>query len=180
MKLPVADYEADDVMVVSEHAQLRALADDLRAKLVGLLRERAASTTELAVQLALPKGTVGHHLKVLERAGLIRVVRTRKVRAVTEKYYGRVARLFVIKSSEALPEGERAVAATMLRQAADEVGPEAQEVALLHVRLSETEVRRLGRRLGKLTEDFRVRATPEGRMYGLVVGLYPMEAEEDA
>ena len=41
-----------------------------------LLRERAASTSELAVALEAPKGTVGHHLKVLESAGLIRVVRT--------------------------------------------------------------------------------------------------------
>jgi DNA-binding transcriptional ArsR family regulator len=157
MKLPVADYEADDVMVVSEHAQLRALADDLRAKLVALLRERAASTTELAVQLALPKGTVGHHLKVLERAGLIRVVRTRKVRAVTEKYYGRVARLFVIKSADAPSEGDRIVG-----------------------RLTETDARRFERRLAKLTDDFLARATSQGRMYGLVTGLYPTEGGDDA
>ena len=45
----------------------------------------------------MPKGTVGHHLKVLETAGLVRVVRTRQVRALTEKYYGRVARLFELK-----------------------------------------------------------------------------------
>ena len=50
--------------------------------------------------LDTPKGTVGHHLKVLEKAGLVRVVRTRKVRALTEKYYGRVARLFVLKSTD--------------------------------------------------------------------------------
>ena len=54
-------------------------------KIVVLLRERAHSTTELAEKLGLPKGTVGHHVKVLEKAGLIRVVRTRKVRALTER-----------------------------------------------------------------------------------------------
>src|SRR5436190_19686548 len=90
------DYEADDILVVSKPDQLRALADDLRATVIALLRERARSTQELAEELELPKGTVGHHLKVLERAGLIRVVRTRKVRAVTAKYYGRVAWLFVL------------------------------------------------------------------------------------
>ena len=47
-----------------------------------------------------PQGTVGHHLKVLERGGLVRVVRTRQVRALTEKYYGRVARLFVLKTDD--------------------------------------------------------------------------------
>ena len=99
--LPVPDYEADDVLVVREPEQLRALGDDLRSHVVVLLRDRAHSTTELAEKLGLPKGTVGHHLKVLEKAGLVRVVRTRQVRALTEKYYGRVARLFVYKSTDA-------------------------------------------------------------------------------
>src|SRR5919204_4535447 len=90
------DYEAEDVLVVDKPDQLRALADDLRATMIALLRDRARSTQELAEELELPKGTVGHHLKVLERAGLIHVVRTRQVRALTEKYYGRVAWLFII------------------------------------------------------------------------------------
>ena len=63
------------------------------------------STTELAEKLGLPKGTVGHHLKVLEKAGLVHVVRTRQVRAVTEKFYGRVARLFLFESTDADARG---------------------------------------------------------------------------
>jgi DNA-binding transcriptional ArsR family regulator len=100
---------------VSDPAQLRALADDLRGRIVSLLRERAWSTQQLARELELPKGTVGHHLKVLERAGLIRVVHTRKVRAVTEKFYGRVARLFLFQAED--PADARAVGAATLRDA---------------------------------------------------------------
>ena len=37
---------------------------------------------------------------MLEKAKLVRVVRTRKVRALTEKYYGRVARLFILRSAD--------------------------------------------------------------------------------
>ena len=81
ISLPAPDYEADDVLVVREPEQLRALGDDLRSRIVVLLRERALSTTELAERLELPKSTVGHHVKVLEKAGLVRVVRTRQVRA---------------------------------------------------------------------------------------------------
>ena len=43
-------------------------------------------------------------------AGLVRVVRTRKVRALTEKYYGRVARLFVLKGDESMPKELRGAA----------------------------------------------------------------------
>ena len=117
------DYDLDDVLVVEDPKQLRALGDVLRARIVMLLRERAASTTELAAVLETPKGTVGHHLKVLETAGLVRVVRTRQVRAMTEKFYGRVARLFVLKGDDSVPEELRGgvLAAMMLRQAADEL-----------------------------------------------------------
>ena len=100
INLPSPDYEAPDVLVVQEPEQLRALGDDLRTRIVVLLRENAHSITELAELLDLPKGTVGHHVKVLEKAGLVRVVRTRQVRALTERYYGRTARLFLFKSTD--------------------------------------------------------------------------------
>ena len=74
------DYAADDVLVVSEPHQLRALADDLRARIVLLIRERAASITELSSALGTPKGTVGHHVKVLEKAGLVARGRERQWR----------------------------------------------------------------------------------------------------
>src|SRR5688572_32726368 len=74
----VIEYDAEETLLVSEPEQLRALGDELRGRIVGLLRERAWSTQQLARELDVPKGTVGHHLKVLERAGLIRVVHTRR------------------------------------------------------------------------------------------------------
>jgi len=144
-----------------------------------LLRERAASTTELATALDMPKGTVGHHVKVLERAGLIRVVATRKVRAVTERYYGRVARLFVLKTDEAEDAiGEGALAAVMLRQASEELLPadvDAQRITagMSHVRLSPADARRLGLRLNKLFADFQLADDPEGEPHALAAAMYP-------
>src|SRR5439155_17154836 len=134
------DYAADDTMVVSEPAQLRAMADPFRTGLIQLLRDRARSTQEIAEELSVPKGTVGHHLKVLERAGLIRVVRTRKVRALTEKFYGRTARLFLIRSEQA-PETSPVLGAAAFRRAADELevapaGSGHAAFAVLRARLS--------------------------------------------
>ena len=177
ISLPRPDYEAVDVLVVRESEQLRALGDDLRAKIVVLLRERAASTTELAEKLALPKGTVGHHVKVLEKAGLIRVVRTRKVRALTEKYYGRTARLFLFKSSDdADGEGVPDVAAASLRTAAEEMLPSVDDdrttFAVLRLRLTDHDADRFVRRLERLTREFRAADTPTGEPYGLAVSLY--------
>lgn len=149
----------------------------VRGRIVLLLRERAASTTELAAALGAPKGTVGHHVKVLERAGLIRVVATRRVRAVTERYYGRVARLFVMPADD-LGRGE-SLAAMMLRQGADELpakapDPTLMSAGLVHARLRPVQARRIIRRLDKLIVDFRALDDPAGEPFGFAVGVYPI------
>ena len=59
-----------------------------------------ASIQELAQALSAAKGTIGHHVRVLEGAGLIRVAETKKVRGVTEKRYLRVARQFRLPETE--------------------------------------------------------------------------------
>jgi DNA-binding transcriptional ArsR family regulator len=171
------DYELDDVLVVHEPKQLRALGDFTRGRIIGLLGQRAASTTELAAALDMPKGTVGHHLKVLEKAGLIRVVRTRQVRALTEKYYGRVARLFELKgvdTDEDLRVG--AISAMMLRHAADEaaeaIADEKGKTAIGRVRLTAKDAARFTRRLDRLQEDFRDAADPEGELHVLSIALF--------
>ena len=75
---------------------MRAIGDSLRTTILGLLHERAATVTELASAIKRPKSTVAHHVNVLAEAGLLRVVRTRRVRAIDERYYGRTARMFYV------------------------------------------------------------------------------------
>ena len=152
----------------------------MRARIVMLLRERAASTTELAQAMGIPKGTVGHHVKVLERAGLIRVVATRQVRAVTEKFYGRVARLYVLKTDEDAEGviGDNALAAVLLRQASEEllgseVDPVRVTAGLTYARLLPDDARRLGIRLNKLFADVKAAEDSKGEPFGLAGSLYP-------
>ena len=148
LSLPVPDYEVDDVLVVSEVEQLRALAGDARLQIVALLRQQAASTTELAAAIGLAKGTVAHHLKVLEKAGLVRVVRTRRVRALTESIYGRVARLFILMGAEEYGGGVR-----------------------MRARLDPADAERFARRVERLRRDFESRASDVGEEFELVVGI---------
>jgi DNA-binding transcriptional ArsR family regulator len=174
--LPTPDYEADDVLVVREPEQLKALGDDLRSKIVILMRDRAYSTTELAHKLGLPKSTVGHHVKVLEKAGLLQVVRTRQVRAMTEKVYGRTARLFLFKT-DSDEEDVRNVAAASLRRAAEEMlpfgGDHRTTFSVVRANLTDADARRLTRRLEKLVDDFRAADSADGtNAYGLAAALY--------
>jgi len=172
------DYDAPDVLVVREPEQLKALGDELRGRIVVMLREQAQSVSELAAKLEMPKSTVAHHIKVLESAGLLKVVRTRRVRALTESYYGRTARLFLYESADTAGyEDVRNIVAASLRVAAEEILPVDEEDAaacsgVLRVRLSQAHAKRFDRRLTKLMDEFRACDDPDGTPYGLALALY--------
>src|SRR5258705_3200545 len=103
---PPPDYDLADRIALTEPAQVKAISHPLRTTILGLLHERAATVSELAVALKRPKSTVAHHVKVLNEAGLVRVVRTRKVRAIEERFYGRTARMFYV-GVERSPDGDQ-------------------------------------------------------------------------
>jgi DNA-binding transcriptional ArsR family regulator len=175
---PITDYEAEDTLVVSRPEQLRALGATPRVAIIRLLREGARSISELSKDLKMPKGTVGHHVKVLEEAGLVRVVQTRRVRALTEKYYGRVARLFLYQAEEA-PDAVPPLGAAALREAADEVERARRPgFALVRARLAPTDVARFERRVKRLVDDFQGSDAAEGELMNLAIAMW--EGKPDA
>jgi DNA-binding transcriptional ArsR family regulator len=99
------------------------MADPLRATILDLLLERAATVAELATAVGRPKSTVAHHVNVLADAGLLRIVRTRRVRAIDERYYGRTARLFQVGVVDRPGEDPTTVHANALSVAAAEARP---------------------------------------------------------
>ncbi|MGD9701671.1 MAG: ArsR/SmtB family transcription factor [Acidimicrobiia bacterium] len=97
------DYELDDRIVADTPQRMKALGEPVRMLVLDLVLERAMSVTELAERIGRARGTIAHHVDVLVAAGLLKVVRTRKVRAVTERFYGRTAQTVVMTHS---PEGD--------------------------------------------------------------------------
>jgi len=168
------DYDLADVLELSDAAQYRALFEDTRREIVSLLLERAATTSELAEVLARPKGTIGHHLKVLADAGLVHIVRTKRVRALEAKYYGRVARVFIYRREhEAVAEEER----VLVRAAADiaRVSSEApvSTANVRYVRIADDRAQEWKGRMESLLMEF-AEQPPDGQTtYALAFGLYP-------
>ncbi len=167
------DYELDDFVVADTPAALKALGDPTRTLILALLLERAATTSHLAEALDKPKGTVGYHLKVLEDAGLIQVVRTRQVRALTEKYYGRTGRTIVYAGQ---PSGSKLF---MLQQAMDEarvdVTGRPPMFTIRRVRIPKQRADEFGQRVLELAAEFT--SLPRGGdvVYGFVAGVYPTD-----
>ena len=180
------DYPLAEVLELTEPGQYRALFEDTRRQIVSLLLERAATTSELAEVLGRPKGTIGHHLKALVEAGLVHVVRTKRVRALEAKYYGRTARVFLYhREHQAVGEEQH-----ILGRAAAEVGQTAPDGTVLsaNVRYARIPLERAAEwklRLDQLVMEFAAEPASGPITYALVYGLYPTrrpalpESEED-
>lgn len=171
-------HELADRMALTQPAQVRALAHPLRTTILQLLLERAASVTELASALDRPKSTVAHHVAVLVRADLLRVVSTRRVRAVEERLYGRTARLFYVapqgSSGEEMPRDFND-----FEVAAAESGPAFERGELWgfvrHARIVPEQASAFWQRMSELVDDFDRLPRSGETTYGFAVGIYPTD-----
>ncbi len=86
----------EDVYLIRDAETAKLLADRTRCRILALLRLGEFSASDLARALGLTPQAVSYHLRLLERAGLVKVVRTEVRRNLVEKYYRAVAKRFVV------------------------------------------------------------------------------------
>jgi len=175
----VPDYELADRIALTTPSQVKAISHPLRTTILSLLHERAASVTELSVAVERPKSTVAHHVKVLTDAGLVRVVRTRRVRAIEERFYGRTARMFYVGV-------ERSSDLDQLPRDFNDFEVAARESAsahedgklwgfIRHARISEAQASEFWEQMAELVAEFDQLPRSGETVYGFAVGVYPTD-----
>ena len=173
------DYDLADRIALTTSAQVKAVSHPLRTAILGMLHERAATVTELAVAVERPKSTVAHHVKVLAAAGLVRVVRTRRVRAIEERYYGRTARMFYV-GVERSPDGDDVPGDFNDFEVAAGESVAAFHNGKLwgfirHARISEEQASEFWKRMAELVAEFEQLPRSGDTVYGFAVGVYPTD-----
>lgn len=172
------DYELEPILRVDQPGQFKALFEETRLKIVDLLLERAATIKELADTLGKPKGTIGHHVSALEEAGLIRVVRTKMVRAIEAKYYGRVARTYYL--ADEIDAGFEIAPDHFLQSAAVEFArveeaPSGILSTLRYARIPDERADEWVERLTELAQEFTAEERGGETTYGLLLAMYPTD-----
>ena len=173
------DYDLADRIALTEPSQVKAISHPLRNTILSLLHERAATVSELAVALDRPKSTVAHHVKVLTDAGLVQVVRTRRVRAIEERFFGRTARMFYV-GVERSPDGDQ-----LPRDFNDfEVAAHESAAAyrdgklwgfIRHARITENQASEVWEQMAELVAAFDQLPRSGDTVYGFAVGVYPTD-----
>ena len=175
----IPDYDLPDTVEVSTPAQLRAIADPLRATLLDLVLERAATVAELATAVDRPRSTVAHHVNVLLEAGMLRVVRTQRVRAIDERYYGRTGRTIQVGVVRRPGDTTTPVCINGLSVAAAESVPAHEADTLYstmrHARIPKESAAQFWRRVDALIREFTELPRSGDTVYGFAAGLYPTD-----
>lgn len=173
------DYELADRLALTTPEQVKAISHPLRTAVLGLLHERAATVSDLAEAVERPRSTVAYHVGVLTDAGLLQVVRTRRVRAIEERFYGRTARMFFVAvdrddGGERLPRdfNDFEVAA---RESAQAFVDGELWGFIRHARISVEQAGAFWDRMAALVHEFEVLPRSGDTVYGFAVGIYPTD-----
>jgi molybdate-binding protein len=86
----------EEVSHVDAVEAVRVLANDERRHVLRLLMRGPATLTQLGAVLGHHPAHVRHHVLMLERAGLIELVKTRKTQNITEKFCCATARAYAV------------------------------------------------------------------------------------
>lgn len=148
----------------------------VRSRVLDLVLDRAATVNELAEAIGRPPSTVAYHVGVLLDAGMLKVVRTRKVRAVEERFYGRTARIFYVGEIEA---SQAAELPNLLAIAAhkSQTAHEADQLRALmrRARVPPEKAAEFWERVMELTLEFGEIPRSGDTVYAFVAGLYPTD-----
>jgi len=85
--------------------ELRALAHPLRLRLLEEFAGAARTTMQVAATMGEPPTRLYHHVNALERAGILKLARTRQVRGTTEKYFEVARKRFGVVGGAQLTAG---------------------------------------------------------------------------
>jgi DNA-binding transcriptional ArsR family regulator len=166
--------------VINTEQQFKAISDPTRSRILGIIQNQPATAKQIASRLGATPGAIGHHLHVLEEAGLAQVVARRLVRGIVANYYTRTARIFAYD----LPAdvvGGAAVALDIVTAARDELAEALASEAddpysdqsFPHIRLSPERALLYYERLKALVEDIlQEQPDPDGAVYGFLVAMF--------
>lgn len=176
----ISPYDVEEVKILSEPGQLKAISSQLRIRILGMLSGRAATVTQLALELDQSKGSLSYHIKLLEREGLVKVVGTRRVRAVEERWYGRTATRFEVKPearADSAPSGSAVPFLQQLIAGARETPftAEVPQFMVSHARVRTDRAREFAERLAELAQEFKGHEEHGDTMYVFLGGVFVTE-----
>lgn len=178
--VPVTMPELPTRVMITTFEQFKAISEPVRSRILGIIQNQPATAKQIADRLGATPGAIGHHLHVLEEAGLAQIVARRLVRGIVANYYTRTARIFKYNLPEEIT-GSVDASLEIMNKAHDEMIEAHTTIkedlyrcdGFPHIRLSSERARYYSERLQALVDDvLNEKPDPDGAVYGIIVGMF--------
>jgi len=178
--VPVIMPELPAQVFITTFEQFKAVSEPVRSRILGIIQNQPATAKQIADRLGATPGAIGHHLHVLEEAGLAQIVARRLVRGIVANYYTRTARIFKYNLPEDVSGGVNASIEIMDKAHNEMIEAHANIKedpfwcdSFPHIRLSPERARYYFERLQALVTDvLNETPDPDGKVYGIIVGMF--------
>jgi len=98
----------EEVQILRNDNEAKLIFDDMRREILRLLARESLTPRKLSTILGLSAPTVGHHLDVLKRSGLVRIVATEaETHGIVQKFYSATAQTYIIETRRLSPSVKR-------------------------------------------------------------------------
>ena len=181
--VPIVMPKLPPKRVLTTMQEFKAVSDETRSRILGLIQQQPATARQVADHLSSTPGAIGHHLHLLEAAGLVQVVARRFVRGTVANYYTRTARMFVFDFPREVKgdDPSDSISLHMINHVHDELthvvmsGRDDPYLhnGFLHLRLTSERANIYLQRLNSLVEDMIHEAPePSGQVYSIFVTMF--------
>jgi DNA-binding transcriptional ArsR family regulator len=150
-------------------ANLRALANPVRLRIVALLRGQEWALAHLSSELGLSRGTVLYHMRLLEQAGLVKRTSTKRVRGGLQHEWSLTATAFVGDGDTTSSSDRPSVVQSMAAQMAVSEG---QRLLISYVRLLPDQREKAVSLLQDALSEIRALESPSGELVAFAALSY--------
>lgn len=174
------DIQPMATMIIKTDEQIRAYVNATRMTILAALAKEKQSVSKIAQQLKVHPANLTHHFKVLENAGLIKLVEKRETGKNLEKLYRAVAYQIIVES-DGETTNKQVLGLSILRdnlntsiQALKNQNVEKDVLAVIKtIKIDQPDLARFGKRLLDLANEFEKSSSNKGEFYSLNASLYP-------
>jgi DNA-binding transcriptional ArsR family regulator len=168
-------------LTISTEQQFKAISDMVRSRILGVIQHQPLTAKQIAQRLQATPGAIGHHLHVLEEAGLVKVVARRITRGIIASYYTRSARIYDYDlpsevrglhsiSLDLIARAQAELIDSIVSYTEDDAAP---YDAFPHVRLSAEKAQQYRQRFTQLIDELiDEEPDPRGDVYGVLFGFF--------
>ncbi len=179
----------NEVFVVKELEQIKALSSPYRISIVEAFNGEEATAKHISTKIGEPHSKVNYHIKLLAKVGLLQLVKESPKYGVIEKYYQPIAKSFIIDSkiTNNMSEVDKFKSAVFDRISKDFIENSRNEAVELsskitydgNIYLTVDEIKELNDKIAGLLEPYHDREETEGAIKcSLGVVITPLVKEK--